>query len=128
MFEQYRDLNATFEKGLHGTEYLRNVLAFLSTQMDQIDAMFKSAQTAQQACKDLLDMKQRQANVLEAYLAREQAEVATGQSRSVLIFTIFTITFLSLSFFASVFGINSCEWLDGYYLPLHQIFTYLVPF
>ena len=43
-------------------------------------------------------MKQKQANIVEAHLAREQTEVAADQSRSVMIFTIFTIIFLPLSF------------------------------
>ena len=77
---------------------------------------------------DLLDMKQKQANVIEAHLAGRQSKVAANQSRTVMIFTIFTIIFLPLSFFASVFGINSKEWSgDGNnYLPLHNIFTYMV--
>ena len=55
-------------------------------------------------------MKQKQANIVEAHLAREQTEVAADQSRSVMIFTIFTIIFLPLSFFASIFGMNISEW------------------
>ena len=43
----------------------------------------------------LLDMKQKQANVWEAWVAREANEVASSQSRAVLIFTIFTIIFVS---------------------------------
>ena len=125
MLAQYEELNAKFNKGTIGTGYLQDVATFLLDHKDQVDGMLKSAQAAQQAFKDLLDMKQKQANVVEAHLAREQTEVATGQSRSVLIFTIFTIIFLPLSFFASVFGINSREWSGGNYLPLHQIFTYM---
>lgn len=71
-------------------------------------------------------MKQKQANVVEAHLTREQTEVAADQSRSVMIFTIFTIVFLPLSFFASVFGINAREWSGtGTNLPLHKIFIYM---
>lgn len=55
-------------------------------------------------------MKQKQANIVEAHLAREQTEVAADQSRSVMIFTIFTIIFLPLSFMASVFGMNISQW------------------
>ena len=93
----------------------------------QTHNMLKGAAAAQEAvchrCKSLharladhykfeklLDMKQKQANILEAHLARNQTEVAAEQSRAVMIFTIFTIIFLPLSFFASVFGMNSREW------------------
>ena len=43
-------------------------------------------------------------------MAREQAEVAAEQSRAVMVFTIFTIVFLPLSFFSSIFGMNVREW------------------
>lgn len=71
-------------------------------------------------------MKQKQANVVEAHLTREQTEVAADQSRSVMIFTIFTIIFLPLSFFASVFGINAREWSGtDSNLSLRTIFVYM---
>ena len=83
---------------------------------------------AKQAYKELLDMKQKQANVIEAHLAREQSEVAADQSHRVMIFTIFTIIFLPLSFCSSVFVINAREWSDPdtNYRPLHRVFTYLI--
>ena len=74
----------------------------------------------------LLDMKQKQANIVEAHLAREQTEVAANQSRSVMIFTIFTIIFLPLSFFASVFGMNLKEWSGtDTNITLQTAFTYM---
>ena len=104
MIKQYHDLNKYREKGFNGIKFLVDVEQFLKEHEKQIDGMLKGAETAQKAFKDLLDMKQKQANIVEAHLAREQTEVAADQSRSVMIFTIFTIIFLPLSFFASVFG------------------------
>lgn len=85
--------------------------------------------------ENLLDLKQKQANVDESRLARWEAEVTQSQSRAVMVFTIFTvmsvehsgyqrtpippampanpstlISFLPLSFFTSLFGINAREW------------------
>jgi Mg2+ and Co2+ transporter CorA len=60
--------------------------------------------------ENLLDLKQKQANVDESRLARWEAEVTQTQSRSVMVFTIFTVIFLPLSFFTSLFGINVREW------------------
>lgn len=125
MITQYKDLNATHIKGLNGLNFLYDVHQFLTDHKDQLDSMLKGAVAAQRAFKELLDMKQKQANIVEAHLAREQTEVAADQSRSVMIFTIFTIIFLPLSFFASVFGINSREWTGGNYPHLHTIFTYM---
>ena len=103
-------------------EAKRTVLGYI----DQVTTMRKSASTAQLAYKDLLDMKQKQANVVEAHLAREQADNSQEQARSILIFTIFTIIFLPLSFFASVFGINAREWSgQAQNLTLRKIFTYM---
>lgn len=125
MRNQYRDLNGYHDKGMNGFNFLGEAQQFLNDHKDQLDAMLKGAVAAQRAFKDLLDMKQKQANIVEAHLAREQTEVAADQSRSVMIFTIFTIIFLPLSFFASVFGINSREWAGGNYLHLGTIFTYM---
>ena len=132
MTKQYHDLNVRQGKGSNGIHFLYDIDQFLKEHKEQIDGMLKSAQAAQKAFKELLDMKQKQANIVEAHLAREQTEVAADQSRSVMIFTIFTIIFLPLSFFASVFGINSREWSSAdpedrnTSLPtLHEIFTYM---
>ena len=115
-------------KGLNGFEFLHNTIQILKDHQDQVDGMLKSARAAQKAFKELLDMKQKQANIVEAHLAREQNEVTAEQSRSVMIFTVFTIIFLPLSFFASVFGINSKEWSSppNNYPELKNIFTYMV--
>ena len=125
MLGQFHTLNKKHSKGLKGINFLHEVAQFLSDHKEQIDSMLKSAQAAQQGFKELLDMTQKQANIVEAHLAREQNEVAADQSRSVMIFTIFTIIFLPLSFFASVFGINAKEWGGANYLSLHDMFTYM---
>ena len=126
MVPQYQHLNEHHKKGIYGTHFLQEVKQSLDGYKEQIDLMLKSAQTAQKAYKELLDMKQKQANVDEAHLTREQTEVATDQSRSIMIFTIFTIIFLPLSFFASVFGINAREWSGtNTNLSLHSIFLYM---
>lgn len=104
MIKHYRDLNLYHGKGFNGITFLFDIEQFLNEHKEQIDGMLKGAKAAQKAFKDLLDMKQKQANIVESHLAREQTEVAADQSRSVMIFTIFTIIFLPLSFFASVFG------------------------
>ncbi|KAL6715262.1 hypothetical protein ACLMJK_007526 [Lecanora helva] len=125
MIFQYEHLIKEHSKGHNGINFLADVQSFLNEHQDQVDSMLKGAKAAQTAFKELLDMKQKQANIVESHLAREQTEVAADQSRSVMIFTIFTIIFLPLSFFASVFGINSKEWTGGNYPHLHTIFTYM---
>ena len=128
MLKQFRYLNKEHNKGLEGTGFLNDVNHFLLEHKVQVKSMRESTEAAKVAYRDLLDMKQKQANVVEAHLASRQSKVAADQSRTVMIFTIFTIIFMPLSFFASVFGINSKEWSgDGNnYLPLHKIFTYMM--
>jgi hypothetical protein len=126
--------------GVNGIRFLVEVDQFLADNEKRIDGMKENAHAAQSSFKDLLDMKQKQASIVEAHLQRdqtylthtqteaavEQSRVATEQSRVILIFTVITIIFLPLSFFASVFGINSREWSgNGSYPSLRKIFTYM---
>lgn len=55
-------------------------------------------------------MAQRQAQVDDVRWSRLQTELASSQNLSVMIFTIFTVIFLPLSFFTSLFGMNTIEW------------------
>ena len=126
MLLQYNELNKHRNKGVSGSQWLKEITHTLDGYKEQVEGMLKSAQTAQKAFKELLDMKQKQANIVEAHLAREQTEVAADQSRSIMIFTIFTIIFLPLSFFASMFGINAREWSGvRENMSLRTIFTYM---
>ena len=70
MIKQYRDLNARHGKGFNGISFLHDVDQFLIEHKEQLDGMLKGAQAAQKAFKELLDMKQKQANIVEAHLAR----------------------------------------------------------
>lgn len=129
MLAYYRSFTSTKPSkkvGKNGIFLLQQVDHNIKEYREQVDSMLSSARAAQTAFKELLDMKQKQANIVEAHLAREQTVVAADQSRSVMIFTIFTIIFLPLSFFASVFGINAREWSgDSTNLGIHTIFVYM---
>ena len=126
MIIQYNHLNKAPRKGIKGIHFLTEASHVINEYKEQVEGMLKSAKAAQSAFKELLDMKQKQANIVEAQLARKQTEVAADQSRSVMIFTIFTIIFLPLSFFASVFGINAREWSGTSTNPgLRTIFVYM---
>jgi hypothetical protein len=60
----------------------------------------------------MLEMAQRQAQVDEVRWSRLQAELASSQNLSVMIFTTFTVIFLPLTFFTGLFGMNTIEWQD----------------
>ncbi|KXJ93470.1 hypothetical protein Micbo1qcDRAFT_232983 [Microdochium bolleyi] len=56
------------------------------------------------------EMVQRKAQLDEVRWSRLQTELASSQNLSVMIFTTFTVIFLPLSFFTSLFGMNTSDW------------------
>lgn len=68
-----------------------------------------TAKSIYNSLRDLLDLKQRQANVSEARTARYQIEISARHGRSVLLFTIITIIFLPMSVIATMLGMNVTE-------------------
>ncbi|KAJ5412605.1 uncharacterized protein N7487_006964 [Penicillium crustosum] len=93
-----------------GKSFLDQAHQRIDEYRSQINDMKESSHLTQKAVETLLDLKQKQANVDEAKMTRWQAEVAQTQSRAVMVFTIFSVVFLPLSFFTSLFGINAREW------------------
>jgi hypothetical protein len=71
-----------------------------------------TAKSIYDSLRDLLDLKQRQANVSEARTARYQIEISARHGRSVLLFTIIIIFFLPMSVIATMLGMNITE-LNG---------------
>lgn len=63
--------------------------------------------------RELLDIKQQQAGIVEAKAAISRADEAVMQGRSIVVFTVFSVVFLPLSFFASIFGMNAQEFVGG---------------
>ncbi|KAJ5591483.1 uncharacterized protein N7459_001852 [Penicillium hispanicum] len=112
-----------FERQGCGKVFLDAAQLRIDEYRTQIGEMKENSHLAQKAVETLLDLKQKQANVDEAKMARWQAEVTQDQSRSVMVFTIFTVIFLPLSFFTSLFGVNAREWSDTpENLPLAEMF------
>ncbi|CEJ61184.1 hypothetical protein PMG11_09722 [Penicillium brasilianum] len=99
-----------FDRNGCGIVFLNAAQMRIDEYRTQIGEMKENSHLAQKAVETLLDLKQKQANVDEAKMARWQAEETQNQSRSLMVFTIFTVIFLPLSFFTSLFGINAREW------------------
>lgn len=78
----------------------------LKVHKRDIDAMDQQAERLYKSLTDLLDLKQKHSNALEARFASEQALAAAKEGQTVMVFTIVTIIFLPMSFIASYFGIN----------------------
>jgi hypothetical protein len=68
--------------------------------------MLSHANASYEALNHLLDLKQKQANALEARLARIGVESGAKQANTIMVFTVATIVFGSLSFVAAFFALN----------------------
>ncbi|KAK5993889.1 Protein SERAC1-like protein [Cladobotryum mycophilum] len=111
----------------HGRVFLAEALKRLSEYIHQADEMIRRVRSTRDDYDKLLQMVQRQAQVDEVRLSRLHADLASAQSRSVLIFTTFTVIFLPLQFFTGIFGMNTREWGGGDNLPLKEIGEIALP-
>ncbi|KAI0468074.1 hypothetical protein F4859DRAFT_223829 [Xylaria cf. heliscus] len=111
-----KSMKASYEKaelqGLTecGREYLKEALQRLGDYEKQARDMLLRVDATRKDYEKLQEMIQRQAQVDEVRWSRLQAELASSQNLSVMIFTTFTVIFLPLSFFTSLFGMNTKEW------------------
>ncbi|KAK2028799.1 hypothetical protein LX32DRAFT_561991 [Colletotrichum zoysiae] len=111
-----RNMKTIFEGGdikhltRHGQMYLEEALRKVDGYKSQTTEMLKRVDTTRTDYEKLLEMVQRKAQVDEVRWSRLQTELASSQNLSVMIFTTFTVIFLPLSFFSSLFGMNTVEW------------------
>jgi len=82
-----------------------------SVEADILDIlrMARQAKSVNDNLTQVLDLKQKHANAVEARFQRYQAQEATRQGQTIMVFTVVTIVFLPLSFLASLFTINIIE-------------------
>ncbi|KAH7037251.1 uncharacterized protein B0I36DRAFT_282942 [Microdochium trichocladiopsis] len=90
----------------HSREQCRGV----EDRLKDIDRMDQQAERLYVSLRDLLDLKQKHSNVLEARFAGDQAVIAARQGQTIMVFTIVTIIFLPMSFIAAFFAINLEDW------------------
>ncbi|KFY97220.1 hypothetical protein V498_02182 [Pseudogymnoascus sp. VKM F-4517 (FW-2822)] len=74
--------------------------------LETLEKMITDATRVERSINDLLDLKQKQANLSEAQSAREQAEATATQGTTLMVFTIVTIVFLPMSFLAALFALD----------------------
>ncbi|KAI8959067.1 hypothetical protein F5Y11DRAFT_350915 [Daldinia sp. FL1419] len=94
----------------NGRGFLDEALKRLQEYQKQVHDMIKRVDNTKKDYEKLQEMIQRQAQVDEVRWSRLQTELASSQNLSVMIFTTFTVLFLPLSFFTSLFGMNTKEW------------------
>ncbi|OTB01846.1 hypothetical protein M426DRAFT_210783 [Hypoxylon sp. CI-4A] len=91
----------------------REQLRSLEVRQKDVLRMDHQALSLYDNLTDLLDLKQKHSNALEARFAGDQAVIAAKQGQTIMVFTIVTIIFLPMSFIAAFFAINLQEWQDG---------------
>ncbi|KAK7740988.1 hypothetical protein SLS53_005051 [Cytospora paraplurivora] len=111
----------------NGRSFLHEALTRLKSYRTQAEDMIERVKKTRNDFDKLLEMVQRQAQIDEVRLSRQQADLASAQNRSVMIFTVFTVIFLPLSFFTGLFGMNTYEWGGGGNLRLHTIGSIALP-
>ncbi|KAI2633998.1 hypothetical protein GGS21DRAFT_519511 [Xylaria nigripes] len=119
LFAEQRDTIKTMESSYStseetftecGREFLKEALQRLEEYDRQTRDMLARVDATRKDYEKLQEMIQRQAEVDEVRWSRLQTELASSQNLSVMIFTTFTVIFLPLSFFTSLFGMNTQEW------------------
>ncbi|KAI1338032.1 hypothetical protein F5Y15DRAFT_388740 [Xylariaceae sp. FL0016] len=98
----------------------------VNDRTEQLEELRRKAEETATHVKDLLQLKQQQASVVQAWQSVKQADEAIRQGRSIMMFTVVTIVFLPLSFMTSIFGMNVYE-LDSDKLSLIQVFKFIFP-
>ncbi|KAI0203267.1 hypothetical protein F4808DRAFT_37752 [Astrocystis sublimbata] len=97
----------------------------IDAKQKDVSRMDRQALSLYKSLTDLLDLKQKHSNALEARFAGDQAVIAAKQGQTIMVFTIVTIIFLPLSFIASFFAINFVEWGEGIELTIPYVSKYL---
>ncbi|KAH7399882.1 hypothetical protein BKA64DRAFT_467978 [Cadophora sp. MPI-SDFR-AT-0126] len=111
-------------------QFAQDVGREISARRAELQKLEQSTVYVSDQLKDLLDLKQQQASIIEAKYALKRADESVSQGRSIMLFTIVTIVFLPLSFMSSVFGMNTKDFADakgGPNMSLKHIFKLLFP-
>lgn len=111
----------------NGRVFLHEALAKLKSYTVQVEDIIRRLQVTRHDFDELLQTVQRLAQIDEARLSRQKADLAGAQNRAVMIFTVFTVIFLPLSFFTSLFGMNTYEWGGDHNLRLLTIGSIALP-
>jgi hypothetical protein len=104
---------------------LSGLAADMQQRRDELKSMEELQTKTRTQLRELLDMKQQQANIIEAKAAIARADESVLQGRSIVVFTVVTIFFLPLSFMTSVFGMNTKEFSEDGSLNLDMTLRWM---
>ncbi|KAK8004927.1 hypothetical protein PG990_010964 [Apiospora arundinis] len=113
----------TEDDTLHEAE---GVLELVKSRRAEIIELEQSAMHTCRQLEGFLTLKQQQASIVEAKAALQRAEESVKQGRAVMVFTVVTIFFLPLSFFAAFFGMNNDEINEAKWMTLDEQIKYML--
>ncbi|CZT01292.1 uncharacterized protein RCO7_01996 [Rhynchosporium graminicola] len=79
--------------------------------IETVKGLDKQAEKTYLSLNDLLDLKQKQANVSEARSQRQQAQETARQGQTLMLFTVITVFFLPLSFLTTFFQLDIADYV-----------------
>jgi hypothetical protein len=101
LFQQLADLVIGTGAHLPGTSAEKKFVTYYREQSGidgstrEVDRMIANAKSTYESINHLLDLRQKNANLQEAAWSRQASEDATKQQRTIMVFTIVTIIFVS---------------------------------
>ncbi|KAI9768065.1 MAG: hypothetical protein M1840_005099 [Geoglossum simile] len=105
----FREAERTHRGGERSALKLMGVAGVVREFNSGAERLIEAAKRTQDSLHNLLDLKQKEANVSEARSGNLQALAVKQQGKTILIFTVVTIIFLPLNFLTSLFGVNARE-------------------
>jgi len=114
-----------------GGEYQETVyeadalLDHIQARQSEIQDLENAALRTCRQLEGLLTLKQQQASIVEAKAALDTANESVSQGRAIMAFTVVTICFLPLGFFAAFFGMNNEQITGDAWLTLGQQTGYM---
>ncbi|KAJ9148654.1 Ankyrin repeat protein [Pleurostoma richardsiae] len=109
------------------TSNASELISEVEDRLEELNGLRQSAERTATSVKDLLDLKQQQASVVQTWQSVKQAEETVKQGRAIIMFTTVTIVFLPLSFMSSIFGMNNSEFQDGSSWSLGEQLRLMLP-
>ncbi|KAK6839337.1 hypothetical protein PG987_005203 [Apiospora arundinis] len=120
---QHRPAYQTEDDTLHEAE---GVLELVKSRRAEIIELEQSAMHTCRQLEGFLTLKQQQASIVEAKAALHRAEESVKQGRAIMAFTVVTIFFLPLSFFAAFFGMNNDDINEAKWMTLDEQIKYML--
>ncbi|KAH8803024.1 hypothetical protein F5884DRAFT_888135 [Xylogone sp. PMI_703] len=102
-----------------------DLLELIRNRQAEIQDLEDAALRTSQQLEGLLSLKQQQASIIEAKAALRRADESVRQGHAIIAFTIVTIFFLPLGFFAAFFGMNNQEITNSPWMHLSEQIKYM---